>query len=40
VIDVLTLVEGRISRVQMVADELGMLTGLGVLGLAEQATVG
>ena len=34
VIDVLTLTDGRISRVAMVADELGLLTGLEVLALA------
>ena len=34
VIDVLTLNEGRISKVDMVADELGLLTGLGAVTLA------
>jgi len=34
VIDVLTLSEGRISKVVMVADELGLLTGLGAVTLA------
>ena len=37
VIDVLTLVDGRISRIHMVADELGLLTGLGALAPAEPA---
>jgi ketosteroid isomerase-like protein len=34
VIDVLTLTDGRISAVTMVADELGQLSALGVLALA------
>jgi ketosteroid isomerase-like protein len=34
VIDILTLTEGRISAVTMVADELGQLAGLGALRLA------
>ncbi len=33
VIDVLTLVDGRIARVEMVADELGALHGLGAVAL-------
>jgi SnoaL-like polyketide cyclase len=34
VIDILTLTDGRISAVTMVADELGQLAGLGALRLA------
>ncbi|HEY2221192.1 ester cyclase [Actinomycetospora sp.] len=37
VIDVLTLTDGRISGIHMVADELGLLTGLGALELVEKA---
>jgi len=33
-IDVLTVTEGRISEVWVVADELSMLTGLGAVTLA------
>jgi ketosteroid isomerase-like protein len=34
VIDILTLADGRVSAVTMVADELGQLAGLGALRLA------
>ena len=34
VIDILTLTDGRVSAVTMVADELGQLAGLGALRLA------
>jgi hypothetical protein len=34
VIDVLTLTDGRVSGIVMVADELALLHGLGALALA------
>lgn len=36
-IDVLTLDAGRVSRIHVVADELGLLAGLGALALVEPA---
>ncbi|MGH3913386.1 MAG: ester cyclase [Pseudonocardiaceae bacterium] len=39
-IDVLTLTEGRVSAVWVVADELGLLTGLGAVALTAAADVG
>lgn len=39
-IDVLTLVEGRVSEVWVVADEFGLLTGLGAIQLTAAADAG